>query len=254
LNSLIVDFNQMAGRLESLVAAQRMLLRDVSHELRSPLARLSVALQFTRETAPGSMMVPLDRIEAEAGRLNGLIEQILSLSFMEAVQELSNCAEISLSDLVASIMPDIQYEASSRPCHVMSKTIQDSTVHGDPDLLQRALENVVRNAMRYTPQEGMIEIEVDRAGGEHAEMAILRVKDNGPGVPSEELESILRPFYRVDKSRQRSTGGFGVGLAIAERAVHLHAGSIRASNRPQGGLLVEMTFPASSGSASGCAA
>jgi two-component system sensor histidine kinase CpxA len=243
LRGLIIDFNHMAERLQSLVAAQRVFFRDVSHELRSPLARLSVALELAREAGTESMRASLNRIEVEAARVNDLVAQLLSLSYMETVQELSQSTNLSLGDLVASVVPDIQYEADSRRCRVIARTRDDCTVKGDPVLLQRAFENVVRNAIRYAPEDGIVEIDLERVERDGALMAVLRVGDNGPGVPADELTSILRPFYRVDKSRQRSTGGFGVGLAIADRAMKLHAGEIKAWNKPSGGLVVEMIFP-----------
>jgi len=243
LQGLIADFNHMAERLQSLVSAQRILVRDVSHELRSPLARLSVALELAREAGPASMAAPLDRIEVEAGRVNELISQLLSLSQLETLEKISQPSNLSLGELVRSVIPDVQYEASGRGCHVVARTLQDCTVCGDAVLLQRAIENVVRNAIHYTPQDGVVEIDVERVECNGSSVAIVRVGDSGPGVPPDELTSILLPFYRVDKSRQRATGGFGVGLAIADRAVKLHAGEIRAANKPEGGLVVEMSFP-----------
>jgi two-component system sensor histidine kinase CpxA len=243
LRGLIIDFNNMAERLQSLVDAQRVLVRDISHELRSPLARLSVALELAREARPTSMTAPLDRIEAEAGRVNELISQLLSLSQLESLKELSQSSNLSLCKLVASVIPDVQYEANGRGCHVVTRTLEDCMIYGDPVLVQRAIENVVRNAIRYTPENGVVEIDVERVECNGYTSAVVRVGDSGPGVPPDELASILRPFYRVDRSRQRATGGFGVGLAIADRAVKLHAGKIKASNKPEGGLVVEMIFP-----------
>jgi two-component system sensor histidine kinase CpxA len=240
---LAADFNHMADQLESLADAQRVLFRDISHELRSPLARLSVALELAREAGKPSMKAPLDRIEEEAARVNDLIGQLLSLAHMESLRELTEPANLSLSDLVESIMPDMEYEAVGRRCHVVARTSEDCLILGDPVMLQRAFENVVRNAIRYTPEDGIVEIDVERRERDGASFGVLRIGDNGPGVPSEELQSILRPFYRADKSRQRSTGGFGVGLAIANRAVNLHGGEIVVCNRPEGGLVVEMSFP-----------
>jgi two-component system sensor histidine kinase CpxA len=243
IHGLIIDFNHMAERLQSLVSAQRVLVRDISHELRSPLARLSVALELAREAGPASMAAPLNRIEAEAGRLNELISQLLSLSQLETLEKVPQPENLSLGELVKSVIPDVQYEASGRGCHVIARTLEDCTVCGDAVLLHRAIENVVRNAIRYTPQDGVVEIDVERLESNGSAVAVVRVGDSGPGVPPGELKSILLPFYRVDKSRQRATGGFGVGLAIADRAVKLHAGEIRASNKPEGGLVVEMSFP-----------
>jgi two-component system sensor histidine kinase CpxA len=225
------------------VSAQRVFLRDVSHELRSPLARLAVALELAREAGPQSMQAPLDRIENEAARVNDLVTQILSLSYMETVRDLSQSSSLSLGELVQSVIPDVEYEASGRRCRVVARVLQQCMVQGDPVLLHRALENVVRNAIRYTPEGGVVEIDVERVEQNGASRAVLRVGDRGPGVPCDELDSILQPFYRVDKSRQRNSGGFGIGLAIADRAVKLHAGEIKAWNRDEGGLVVEMTFP-----------
>jgi two-component system sensor histidine kinase CpxA len=243
LDALIVDFNHMAERLQTLVGAQRLFFRDVSHELRSPLARLAVALELARVAGNESMRAPLDRIDEEAARINDLVSQLLSLSYVETVHDLSQSTTLSLRDLVDTILPDFQYEASSSKCRVIAVTLDECTVQGDPVMLHRALENVIRNAIRYTPEDGVVEIMVERIERNGSPWAVLRVRDDGPGVPPDELNSILLPFYRVDKSRQRSTDGFGVGLAIADRAVKLHAGEITASNRAEGGLMVEMIFP-----------
>jgi two-component system, OmpR family, sensor histidine kinase CpxA len=243
IQSLIADFNHMASRLQILVDAQRTFLRDVSHELRSPLARLSVALELAREAGDPNMGASLNRIGDEAARVDDLIAQLLSLSHMEDLTGIKSFDAVSLGDLVAKMMPDIEYEANGRRCRVIANAPHDCFVLGDGFLLQRAFENVVRNAIRYTPEEGTIEIDVEKLERNGNWLAILRICDSGPGVPVDELQRILLPFHRVDKSRQRSTGGFGVGLAIADRAVKLHAGQIVAWNKPTGGLIVEMSFP-----------
>jgi two-component system sensor histidine kinase CpxA len=243
LAGLADDFNHMAGRLESLADSQRTLFRDISHELRSPLARLSVALELAREAGPATMHAPLDRIEQESARVNDLIGQMLTLSHMETMQELNQPVALSLRDLIECLLPDLEYEAAGRRRTLRTSEIQDCTVSGDPAMLQRAVENVVRNAIRYTPEQGVIEIVLRRIQRDGADFGILVIEDDGPGVPHDELQAILRPFYRADKSRQLATGGFGVGLAIANRAVNLHAGQISIANRPEGGLAVEMSFP-----------
>jgi two-component system sensor histidine kinase CpxA len=244
--SLIGDFNHMASRLQLLVDGQRTFLRDVSHELRSPLARLSVALELAREGGDHTLGDSLNRIEEEVACVDDLIAQLLSLSQMESLSGNKPFDTVSLGDLVAKMMPDIEFEASGRKCRVIAKTRHDCFVLGDGFLLQRAFENVVRNAIRYTPEEGTIEIDVEKLERDGCWLALLRICDSGPGVPIDELQKILLPFHRVDKSRQRSTGGFGVGLAIADRAVKLHAGQIVAWNKPTGGLIVEMSFPLAS--------
>jgi two-component system sensor histidine kinase CpxA len=243
LSGLADDFNHMAAQLEYLADSQRTLFRDISHELRSPLARLSVALELAREAGPASMHAPLDRIEQESARVNDLIGQLLTLSHMEAMHELNQPVDISLRDLIECLLPDLEYEAAGRRRTLRTSEIQDCTVSGDPVMLQRAVENVVRNAIRYTPEQGVIEIVLRTTHRDGSDFGILVIVDDGPGVPNDELQAILRPFYRADKSRQPSTGGFGVGLAIANRAVNLHAGHISIANRPEGGLAVEMSFP-----------
>ena len=247
LLGLVYDFNEMADRMESLVDAQMLLLRDVSHELRSPLARLSVALELAREEAQPGMEVQLDRIERETGRLNSLIGQLLSLSHLESTTRLPDNQPVCLREVVAELLPDMEYEAQRRNCCV--KFVSDGYVSGEGqvrgshELLCRAIENVIRNAIAYTAEGTAVEIRLYdqlRAG---SRFLVLEVKDHGPGVPEAALKTIFRPFYRLDLSRQRSTGGYGVGLAITERAVRLHGGYVIARNSPEGGLIVEMSLP-----------
>ena len=243
---LVYDFNEMAARLESLVDSQQLLLRDVSHELRSPLARLSVALELAREEAQPGMEEQLDRIERETGRLNALIGQLLSLSHLESTTRLPDRNPVLLQHLVEGLLPDVEYEAQRRNCGVRlldTKSDLDTTVLGNQELLARAVENVIRNAIAYTSEGTAVEIHLfgEARFGEH--FVVLQVKDHGPGVPESSLRSIFRPFYRLDLSRQRSTGGYGVGLAITERAIRLHGGMVAARNAAEGGLIVEMRLP-----------
>jgi two-component system sensor histidine kinase CpxA len=243
IQGLVQDFNYMAERLERLVGAQKLLLRDVSHELRSPLARLSVALELAREEAPPAMMEHLQRIEREAGRLNLLIGQLLRLSSMESTEASSHTEVFRLNALLENMLPDAEFEAQQRQCRISVSNRCDCMVRGNPELIYRAIENIVRNAIRYTREQSVVELKLgceERAG---ARMVILDVSDCGPGLPENELENVFRPFYRVDDARQRDTGGFGVGLAIAERAVLLHHGEVSARNRPEGGLIVSVRLP-----------
>jgi two-component system sensor histidine kinase CpxA len=249
---LVYDFNEMADRLESLVDAQMLLLRDVSHELRSPLARLSVALELAREEAQPGMEEQLDRIERETGRLNTLIGELLSLSHLESSTRLPEKRRVSLEALVAELLPDMDYEAQRRNCSVsfVSMARAGNTdpalteVLGSPELLGRAVENIIRNAIAYTAEGTSVEIQLLNERRIGTRFAVLQVKDHGPGVPETALKSIFRPFYRLDLSRQRSTGGYGVGLAITERAVRLHGGAVAARNATEGGLIVEIRIPA----------
>lgn len=241
--ALIHDFNHMAERLESLVDAHKLLLRDVSHELRSPLARLSVALELSREDADPAMTIHLDRMQREAERLNQLIGQLLTLSSMESIDKMASFERVSLKKLLEEMLPDAEYEAQQRDASLQLDTECDGMVQGKRELLYRAIENVVRNAIRYTAEGTEVKIRLFREGKSTNGTVVLEISDRGPGIPESELNSIFRPFYRVDAARSAHTGGFGVGLAIAERAVKLHNGTIRAINREAGGTTVEMQFP-----------
>ena len=245
LRGLVYDFNVMAERLESLVNSQKLLLRDVSHELRSPLARLSVALEWAREEAQPGIEEQLERMETETVRLNALIGQLLSLAHLESASELRDKQPMSLASVVQDLLPDMDYEARARNRQVIFSTPSsvDCEVLGSAELIGRAIENVVRNAIAYTPEGTAVEIQITRVGKEGLHFAVLQVRDHGPGVPADALKSIFHPFYRLDVSRQRSTGGFGVGLAIAERAIQLHGGEVSAHNAPDGGLIVQMRLP-----------
>lgn len=241
--ALVHDFNHMAGRLESLVDAQQLLLRDVSHELRSPLARLSVALELAREDAAPEMAAHLNRIEREAAKLNQLIGQLLTLSSMEALERTDNFQPLSLRGLIQEMIPDAEYEAQQRQSFVAFSAAEDGLIAGNRELLYRAIENVVRNAVRYTEPGSGVEIRLKASGANGHRTAVLEVSDHGPGIPEDEINEIFRPFYRVDRARSTETGGFGVGLAIAERAVKLHGGELHAENRPSGGAIIRMSFP-----------
>lgn len=243
IQGLAHDFNHMAERLEHLVAAQKMLLRDVSHELRSPLARLSVALELAREEAPERMMDQLQRIELEAGRLNRLIGDLLRLSSIEATEAPTGSEEFSLNHVLEEMRTDAEFEAQQRSCTVLLHSNCDCIVQGNPELIYRAIENVVRNAIRYTREESMVELDLSSEERAGEQMAVVQVRDQGPGIPENELRNIFRPFYRIDNARQRNTGGFGVGLALTERAVRLHHGEVCAANRSGGGLIVTVKIP-----------
>jgi len=244
ISALIHDFNHMAERLESLVGAQKLLLRDVSHELRSPLARLSVALELAREDADQATAAHLERIERETERLNQLIGQLLTLSSMEALEKVENLKPLSLNRLIERMIPDAEYEAQQMQCTVVFHADNECIIPGNQELLYRAIENVVRNAIRYTENSTEVEIALKLAAVRGSRQAVIEVSDRGPGIPENQLAAIFRPFYRVDYARSPKTGGFGVGLAIAERAVRLHKGELSACNRKGGGATIRITLPA----------
>ncbi len=241
------DFDLMAERIESLVLAQRRLLGDISHELRSPLARLSVALGLARQRAgegAPELHAALDRIEREAERLNAMIGELLTLTRLESDASEVRMEEVDLRELVRAVAEDADYEARGRGRSVRAVSSEECHVVGNDELLRSAVENVVRNAVRHTGEGTHVEVELScRREGEGL-WAVVAVRDHGPGVPEAALDDLFRPFYRVADARERRTGGAGLGLAITYRAVKLHGGTVTASNTRGGGLLVEIRLPA----------
>ena len=240
---LVRDFNSMAARLEDLVNAQNRFLNDVSHELRSPLARLNVALGLARQRSGPDAQTALERIELEAERLNELIGRLLTIARLEGGAETVQRSAIDLGELVREICKDADFEAQNRNCRVSCVVADDCIVLGQPALLHSAIENVVRNATRYTREGTQVKVELQKSDDALPAEAVLRVADSGPGVPAEALHQLFRPFYRLDDARNRQTGGVGLGLAITERTVRAHGGTVKAANRPEGGLIVEIRLP-----------
>jgi len=241
---LMRDFDAMAERIETLLTAQSRLLNDISHELRSPLARLNVALGLARQRAETENSEMLDRIEMEASRLNELIGRILTLARLEDGEQLAPQTPVPLDELVASVVEDAEFEAQARNCHVHAAIPEgDWSVRGNASLLHSAVENVIRNAIRYTQEKSAVEVELRSEARGGVSEAVLRVSDSGPGVPPSALTKLFEPFYRLDEARGRQTGGVGLGLAITERAVRFHGGKVSASNRSKSGLMVEIRLP-----------
>lgn len=240
---LMRDFDAMAERLETLLKAQSRLLNDISHELRSPLARLNVALGLARQRTGVESTDMLDRIELEAARLNELIGRILTLARLEDGEQLAPQTPVLLDEIVESVGEDAEFEAQERRCDVRTSIGEGSwEVRGNASLLHSAVENVVRNAIRYTQEGSAVEIEL-KSEVRSSREAVLRVSDSGPGVPVDALGKLFEPFYRLDDARGRQTGGVGLGLAITERAVRFHGGRVSAMNRPEGGLVIEIRLP-----------
>ena len=233
----------MAERVEGLLTTQQHLLRDISHELRSPLARLNVALELARQRSNEEAKGALDRMEREAERLNELIGELLTLTRLEGGGERIARGPVSLSRLLQEVAADANFEAETRSRSVHTLVEEESIVQGSEEMLRRAIENVVRNAVRYTAEHTQVEITVGRRRGSSGDEAVIRVRDRGPGVPESALPQLFQPFYRVADARDRQTGGTGIGLAITERAVLLHHGRVTAANAPDGGLIVEIVLP-----------
>jgi two-component system sensor histidine kinase CpxA len=240
---LVRDFDTMAERLEESVNAQARLLNDISHELRSPLARLNVASALARQRAGVEAHSALERIDLEADRLNDLIGGLLTIARLDSGSDSRQKSPILLVEMIEGIAADADFEAQGRNCGVKSIVKEDCRVLGAPILLHSAIENVVRNAARYTQAGTCAEVSLEREQGSAGPEAVIRIVDSGPGVPEEALDKLFRPFYRIDDARGRKTGGVGLGLAITERAVRLHGGTVKASNRPKGGLQIEIRLP-----------
>jgi two-component system sensor histidine kinase CpxA len=239
LSDLGRDFDRMAERIQNLMLSERRLLGDISHELRSPLARLQVALDLAEQSATEENQQFLDRIRLESDRLNILIGQLLALARLESGHSKSREAPVNLGKLVQDIAQDADFEARSRNRHVKVERHEECQTAGSAELLRSAIENVVRNAVHYTNENSEVEVNLSSQNNE----AVIRVRDHGPGVPPDTINDLFRPFYRVAQARDRKSGGVGLGLAIAERAVRAHGGSIKAENANGGGLQVEIRLP-----------
>ncbi len=230
-------FNVMADRIGTLLSAERRLLQDVSHELRSPLARLEFAIELARNSPDRNRS--LDRIKKEVDRLSTLVSELLQATRLEGDPETRRMDEIALNELLHDVVEDSTVEAQARKIRLRLSAAEPVIISGDHELLRRAIENVLRNAIRYSPESSSIEVSLTTG----TEAAVVSVRDYGPGVPEHTLSSLFKPFFRVDADRNRNSGGgVGLGLSITRRAVSVHHGSVRASNaRP--GLLVEIELP-----------
>lgn len=236
------DFDHMAERLQILIGSQKQLLSDVSHELRSPLARLQVALGLARQRQQHQTNAELDRIEHEAERLNELIGQLLSLTRLESDTRLAHSEPVDVAALVAEVAENADFEARAANRQVRTINSLSATIEANEPLLRSALENVVRNAVRHTDENTSVDITLQH-DPEHPGWLLVQVRDHGPGVPDDMLTKLFEPFVRVGYARDRESGGYGLGLGIAERAIHLHGGVMTASNEPDGGLNVRIRLP-----------
>ncbi len=229
------DFDTMAGRIEDLIISQKRLTRDVSHELRSPLARMNVALEIARKKSNPETQPVLERIENESQRLNEMIGKLLTLSKLESGSQEFERSRIDLSELVEEVAADADFEEKANGRSVKLTSTAKCSVVGNETLLRSAIENVLRNGVRYTAEGTAVEISVSNGSGR----AKIAVADHGGGVPENEISKLFRPFYRVGEARDRVSGGSGLGLAIAEQAIRAHKGKISARNHNDG-LLVEI--------------
>jgi Signal transduction histidine kinase len=247
IGELSRSLDAMTRHLTALLEAQRRLIRDISHELRTPLARLGVALELARKKAGSGAIESLGRIERESAILNDMIGQLLDLSKVEAGMGHDSIEPGDLLGLLETVVEDANFEARPSDRGVVLDAPESlHPVPLNPDLVRRAVENIVRNAIRYTTEGTFVEVCVEEREKGGRTGVSIRIRDYGPGVPESELARIFQPFYRTEAARSRDTGGTGLGLAIAQRAALVHGGSITAENAPGGGLSVELWLPASS--------
>lgn len=241
LSELAGEFDRMAERTEGLVHSHKRLLRDVSHELRSPLARLRVALGLAERKSPQSA-AELARMEREVERLDELIGQVLTLARLDGGEPPVRESCIDLAGMVAQVVEDAAFESGEGGPSVTLERTCEAQLMADAALLHSALDNVVRNALRHSPEGGEVHVAMACVDG----WAEVSIRDRGPGVPKQDLERIFEPFVRVGEARDRESGGHGVGLAIAARAVRAHGGVIRAENHSEGGLTITLRLPTDS--------
>lgn len=239
LSTLAREFDQMADRLRGLIDSKEVLLRDVSHELRTPLARLRLALGLARREG-ANLEREHDRIEREAERLDELIGEILRLARLNVTQPGLHREQFDFANLVGDIAEDARLEAAVQGKQVNFDYPGSLNIQADEELLRSAIENVVRNAVRFTAASTAVELSL----GQQADTAILIIRDHGPGVPEVELSRLFEPFYRVSRqARERDTGGYGLGLAITARVMTAHHGRIEARNAVDGGLIITLHVP-----------
>ncbi|MEO8224620.1 MAG: ATP-binding protein [Gammaproteobacteria bacterium] len=233
IGALAREFDRMAERVQELVGAQQRLLRDVSHELRSPLTRLHTAVGLIRQRTGDTTDPDLDRIQREAERLDTLIGQILSFSRLQALT-MPDWQTVDLGGLVRDVVADASFEGQASGKHVHCDVELERSVLGDEALLRSAIENVVRNALEHARSDVAVTVSATSANA-----LLVTVTDDGPGVPAELLGRVFEPFYQVPGGGAAGRG-FGLGLAIAARAMELHQGSIRAILGASGGLSLEL--------------
>jgi signal transduction histidine kinase len=249
IGDLARDLTYMKERIATLVGAQRQLLDDVAHELRSPLARMNVAVELAEQThdqpqshEPEGPKQFLSRIRRECMRLSDMVDRLLQLSALEHRVDDDESVEIDLTQLARTIAEDCNFEAQAVDRRVNLQADQDIRVLGNNDMLHAAIENIVRNAIRYTAAGESVDIDL-RTADDRPDRALITIRDHGPGVAEDLLPRLFQPFYRVESDRSNDTGGAGLGLALAERVVRAHSGTITARNHAQGGLEFVIDLP-----------
>ena len=239
IGDLAKDFNNMAERIEAGINSQKRLFHDISHELRSPLARMQVGIELLQMKVPDSEKSLVNRLEKDVTRMNALIEEVLEFSKLENKQIGGPIEEVELGKALENVCSDAEFESKNKHKGVKLEIKQECSINGNSILIERAFENIIRNGLRFTPENTMVEVSLEKINNE----AVVKVLDHGPGVPEDQIERIFAPFYCIKSDRNPQSGGIGLGLSIALKAIEVHNGNIKISNREEGGLLVTITLP-----------
>ena len=239
IGDLASDFNNMASKIEALINSQRRLFNDISHELRSPLARMQVGIELLQMKVPESEKPLVERLNKDVNRMNALIEEVLQFSKLENKQISGPSEEVNLAKALENVCADAEFENKNKHKGVRLEIKQECSIKGNSVLLERAFENIIRNGLRFTPENSIVEVSLEKIDNK----AIINISDQGPGVPDNQINKIFDPFYCIKTDRNPQQGGIGLGLCIALKAVQIHNGSIKISNKPQGGLLATIELP-----------
>ena len=239
IGDLASDFNNMASKIEALINSQRRLFNDISHELRSPLARMQVGIELLQMKVPESEKPLVERLNKDVNRMNALIEEVLQFSKLENKQISGPSEEVNLAKALENVCADAEFENKNKHKGVRLEIKQECSIKGNSVLLERAFENIIRNGLRFTPENSIVEVSLEKIDNK----AIINISDQGPGVPDDQINKIFDPFYCIKTDRNPQQGGIGLGLCIALKAVQIHNGTIKISNRPQGGLLATIELP-----------
>ena len=243
ITDLARDFDVMADRVETLVRSQHQMLQAISHEIRSPLARLTLAVDLAKKNSGAVRDELFERVESEADRIERMLSQILMLARLDGGEPSFPPTHVEVSLLISDIVADADFEASASNRSVILAQVDACMVHASEYLLRSAIENVVRNAVRYTREFSCVEVSLTADHSSSPPTAVIHVLDQGPGVPPADLTQIFTPFYRVNAARERETGGTGLGLAITDHVVRFYSGAVSARNISPGGLDVEIRLP-----------
>ena len=239
IGDLASDFNNMALKIETLINSQKRLFNDISHELRSPLARMQVSIELLQMKVADSEKSLVNRLEKDVNRMNALIEELLQFTKLENKQVSCNIEEVNLGKALENVCADAEFESKNKHKGVRLEIKQDSSIKGNSILIERAFENIIRNGLKFTPENSVVEVSLEKIDNK----AVIKISDKGPGVPEDQLKKIFAPFYCINTDRNPQKGGVGLGLPIALKAIQIHKGTIVMSNKPEGGLLATIELP-----------